>query len=269
MTTPPPRPTVALAVTCLVDQVAPMVGRAVVEVLHRLGVRVEVPGGQTCCGQPAFNSGYRDEARRAAGPLRQLQRELAARPMESRVAALVVPSGSCALMVRRHFAELFDDADDADATAIPVLEFGEYVAQRLRELGWSSVPQPPPEGTPSAGTLRRVAWHSSCHLLRGLDADTNARELTAAIDGLDVVTLDPRQECCGFGGLFSVKLPEISADMAHGKASAAAAMEVDAVIAGDMGCLLNIGGALRRQGSRVRALHYAQVLAGPAFCHEQ
>ncbi len=236
--------TVQLFVTCLIDSLFPEVGEAVVEVLERAGAGVEFPAGQTCCGQPAFNAGERDAAARMA---RRTIEVLEAAPGD-----VVIPSGSCAAMIRRGYLELF--ADDrrwrsrAQALAGRVFEFSEYLVDHLERTDL---------GAPAPG---RLAYHPSCHLLRELGVDRQPRALLAALPGPAAVGLEA--DCCGFGGVFAVAHPEVSAAMLARKLEAVRASRAERVVGCDVSCLMQIEGGLRRTGSPVRCAHLAQVLAG-------
>jgi L-lactate dehydrogenase complex protein LldE len=229
-------------VTCLGDAFFPEVGVAAVRLLRRLGVAVDFPAAQTCCGQPHFNSGYRDEARALA------RHTIAAfdngRPV-------VVPSGSCAAMVKLEYPELFhDDASwhrRAQDLAGRTHELADFL---VNVLGVEDV---------GARFPGRVTYHMACHL-RGLGLLTEPERLLARVKGLEYVRLERADECCGFGGSFSVRYPGISGAMVQDKAAFIEQAGVDAVVATDAGCLMNIAGCLRRRGSKVRALHLAQVL---------
>ena len=235
----------ALFVTCLVDQLFPRVGEAAVRLLEESGCRVEFPEAQTCCGQPAWNLGYRDEARPLARRLVEIFE-----PYE----AVVTPSGSCASMVRVFAPDLLQGdgtwGHRAAALAARTFELSEY----LDRVGFE----------PSGGFAGRVAYHASCHLLRELGVDAAPRRLLERVAGLELVELADATRCCGFGGSFSVKLGELSSSILEDKLAAVEASGADVVTASDTGCLMQIGGALSRRGSRVRAVHIAELLAGMA-----
>lgn len=229
--------------TCLVNEVDPDVGFAVVRVLERLGVTVEVPLAQTCCGQPAFNAGFQDDARRMARHTIDV--------LEATEGPIVIPSGSCADMIVHHYERLFErdpaTARRTHAVAARCREFSQFVAERA------------PGGR--GGVLRAaVAYHPSCHLLRGLGADREPRHLVASIEDTTEVEVRDQEECCGFGGLFSVKNAAISAAMLARKLDAIEASGADRVVSCDLGCLLHLRGGLHRRGSKVRAEHLAQLL---------
>jgi len=240
-----PSPTVGLFVTCLVDLYRPSVGFAAVRLLERAGCRVVVPRGQTCCGQPAYNSGARDIA--AA---------IAARLVEAfdGVDYVVAPSGSCAAMLRLHVPGLFADGTPARARA-------EQLAGRTWEL-MSFLVDVRGVAEIAASHDGRVAYHDGCSGLRELGIRDQPRRLLASVDGLELGEIADGEVCCGFGGAFCVKYPAISDAMAERKAEAIEASGAAVVVAGEMGCLLNIAGKLSRRGSAVEARHAAEILAG-------
>lgn len=238
---------VALFVTCLVDLFRPTVGFAAVKLLEEAGCTVEVPRAQTCCGQPASNSGDRADAKAIA---------LQVFDAFAGYDYVVAPSGSCAGMIRAHYPELF--ADD------PVnLQRAQELAGRSWELvsflvdvcGMRSV---------DAQWHRNVTYHDSCSGLRELGIKEQPRRLLASVGGLTLRELAGAEVCCGFGGTFCIKYPEISDKMVTDKAADIAATGAEAVLGGDLGCLLNIAGKLHRQGRRIEARHIAEVLAGMA-----
>ncbi len=237
---------VALYVTCLVDQTWPSVGAAAVALLRQGGCDVQFDEAQTCCGQPACNSGYP-----------ALGRGLAERTIEqferSGAEALVLPSGSCTVQIRR-YAELFEGEPRWRERALAL-------SMRTFELSWFLVHRLKLEATPGrfAG---KVGWHDSCHGLRDLGLGQEARALLARTPGLELVELTRAQDCCGFGGAFSVKHPELSVAIADRKLDDIEASGVDALVGGDVSCLLHLGTRLQARGSRVRCLHFAEILAG-------
>jgi L-lactate dehydrogenase complex protein LldE len=236
---------VALFVTCLVDLFRPTIGFAAVRLLEEAGCTVEVPRAQTCCGQPAYNSGDRADAKAIA-----LQVLGAFEGYDH----VVAPSGSCAGMIRRHFPELF--ADDP-----AVLPRAQQLAARTWELvsflvdvcGMQAV---------TARWDRRVTYHDACSGLRELGVKAQPRRLLASVSGLSLSELPGAETCCGFGGTFCIKYPDISDKMVGDKEAEIAATGAEAVLAGDLGCLLNIAGKLHRQGRRIEVRHVAEVLAG-------
>ncbi len=234
---------VSLMITCLGDAFFPDVGVATVKLLRRLGVSVDFPESQTCCGQPHFNSGYHDDARDLA---RHAITTFANSPM------VVTPSGSCAAMVKLEYPELFHGE--------PVWhERAADLAQRTHELSdfLVNVLKVEDVGARFEGS---VTYHMACHL-RGLGLATEPIRLIQKVRGLNYVPLERYDECCGFGGSFAVRYPGISGAMVNDKAAFIEKTAVDAVIATDAGCLMNIGGCLNRKGSKVRILHLAELLA--------
>lgn len=239
-----PRFRVALFITCLVDQFFPQVGECAVEVLRRLGVEVAFNPAQTCCGQPAFNTGYRDEARGVAARLLDLFDD---------ADYVVAPSGSCTTMVRVFYPELF--AEDA-----PRLEKVERLRRRLFEFSEFLVKVLKVEDV-GASFHGRVTYHDSCHLLRELGIESEPRRLIRAVRGIDFVEMQDYRLCCGFGGTFSVKFPEVSVAMGEDKIRAATEARAEYLVANDSGCLMHLAGVIHRQGLPVRTMHLAELLA--------
>ncbi len=234
---------VSLLVTCLADAVFPQVGAATVRLLRRLGVRVDFPPAQTCCGQPHFNSGCRREARLLA---RHTIEAFARSPL------VVAPSGSCAAMVKLEYPELFHDDPVWHARAADLAaRTHELSGFLLGVLGVEDV---------GARFPQRVCYHMACHL-RGLNATDGPQRLLRRVAGLELVELERADECCGFGGTFAVRYPGISGAMVQDKCGFIEKTGAAAVVATDSGCLMNIAGCLRRRGGRVQALHLAEVLA--------
>ncbi|HUB94547.1 MAG TPA: (Fe-S)-binding protein [Stellaceae bacterium] len=235
---------VGLLVTCLVDLFRPSVGFAAVKLIEAAGFSVEVPMAQTCCGQPAYNSGDRKSAQAVA---RSVIEAFAAYDH------VVVPSGSCAGMVKRHYPTLFDDD--------PVMQdAARRLADRTHELV-SFLAQAP--GTRIDARYDGVAtYHDACSGLRELGVKDAPRRLLAGVAGLRLQEMASAETCCGFGGTFCVKYPAISDRMVSDKAADIEATGADTLLAGDMGCLLNMCGKLTRRGARVRVRHVAEVLAG-------
>lgn len=235
---------VALFVTCLVDQLFPAVGEATVSVLRRLGVEVEFPGGQTCCGQVAFNDGFWPEASRLAGKFIEDFEDFD---------AVVAPSGSCVAMVREFYPVLLRDegtlTDRARALGHRTYELSEFLVDvlRIEDVG--------------AQFPRRVTYHASCHGLRGLHVSTQPLRLLAAVRGVELRALPGVEECCGFGGMFAVKFAALSGSMLDAKIRAIESTGADVVTATDSSCLMHIAGGLSRGGSAVRAMHLAEILA--------
>jgi L-lactate dehydrogenase complex protein LldE len=238
---------VSLFITCLVDQLRPQAGEAVVELLTRLGVGVTFNPEQTCCGQPAYNTGYRREARAVAACTLDLF-ELELRSSDY----VVTPSGSCAAMAKRFYPELFADEPETRARA-------ERVGGRIYELSQFLVDV---LGVEDVGAVfdGRVTYHDSCHLLRELGVSAAPRKLIRAVGGAEFVELNASEACCGFGGTFSVKYPEISAAMTAEKASNVERSGADVFVTCDAGCLLQTADVLSRRGANVRCLHLAELL---------
>ena len=238
---------VSLFATCIVDQIHPQIGEAMVILFRRLGVAVTFNPAQTCCGQPAFNAGYRNEARQVA----ERCLEVLASELETSD-YVVVPSGSCTAMIRKFYRELF--ADDparqaiAERVAERVFELSEFI---VRVLGIEDV---------GARFRGHVTYHDSCHLLRELGVSDPPRRLLKSIEGVELLELEGADVCCGFGGLFAVKHPEISTAIAMDKARNIESSEADTLVACDAGCLMQISGLIKRNGSTIRCLHLAEML---------
>jgi L-lactate dehydrogenase complex protein LldE len=237
-------PRVGLYVTCLVDLMRPSVGFAAVKLLEQAGCTVEVPRMQTCCGQPGFNAGDRRTAQDLA--------RLVIVAFEG-YDYVVVPSGSCGGMIRTHYPELFAD-DPAMARRVEALagRTWELVAFLTDVLGVTRVP------SRYAGT---VTYHDACSGLRELGVKAQPRSLLAGVEGLQLVELPGAEVCCGFGGTFCIKYPEISNRMVSDKAADIVATGADTLLAGDLGCLMNMAGRLQRLGHGVKVRHVAEVLA--------
>jgi L-lactate dehydrogenase complex protein LldE len=235
--------TVQLFHTCLVNEIDPDVGMAVVRVLERLGVEVNVPLDQTCCGQPAFNGGFQADARVVARHTLTV--------LDGTDGPIVIPSGSCADMLVHQYAALFEDEPETLACARRVASRCREFSQFLAEVAPSGI----------AGMLQaRVALHPSCHQLRGLGIREQPAAMLKAVAGVEQAAVHEQEECCGFGGLFSVKNPGISAGMLERKIAAIEASGADRLVSCDLGCLLHIGGGLHRRGSTIRVQHLAQLL---------
>ena len=238
-------PAVQLFVTCLVDTFYPQVGEAIVDILSRLGVTVEFARGQTCCGQPNFNAGLRKDARKIAQHMIQV--------FESAPGEIISPSGSCVHMIRHNYPELF--ADDpawfprAQSLATRTFEFSEYIVDHLNVTD---------VGARWDGTL---TYHPSCHLSRGLGIDRQPRALLGSVRGAQVFELPHADECCGFGGIFSVVHPEVSKEMLVKKIENLGESQAPTLVIPDAGCLMHIAGGLHRQKKSQRAVHLAEVLA--------
>jgi L-lactate dehydrogenase complex protein LldE len=240
-------PRVGLLVTCLIDAMRPRIGFAAIQLLEEAGCTVEVPKTQTCCGQPAFNSG---DTRHSAALARQV-----IQAFES-YDHVVAPSGSCAGMIRRHYPEaLADDlpwATRAQALADKTYEITSFLVD---VMGY----RPKGRAVRATGT-----YHDSCAGLRELDVFAQPRKLLAAVEGLEMRKLEGNDECCGFGGTFCVKYPAISNAIVEEKAAAIERTGAELLLAGDLGCLMNMAGKLSRRGSPVRSFHTIEVLAGMA-----
>ena len=238
---------VDLFITCLADQFYPGVGEAAVRVLRGLGVEVSFNPAQTCCGQPAFNTGYREEAREVAARVLDLY----ASPGGADY--IVSPSGSCTSMMRVFYTELFEHDPmrlrQARELAGRVFEFSEFLVKVLKvdDVG--------------ASFPHRIAYHDSCHLLRELGVSEEPRRLLRAVRGAKLVELDDQRLCCGFGGTFSVKFPEVSVAMGDDKLKATMAAGAEYLVANDSGCLMHLAGLIHRQGAALKTLHLAEVLA--------
>jgi L-lactate dehydrogenase complex protein LldE len=235
---------VSLFVTCLVDQLFPKVGESTVNVLRHAGCEVEFDDRQTCCGQPAFNSGYRTEARKFAERFIEMFEN-------SDADAIVSPSGSCTAMVK-HFRELFPDDDGWRHRA-------EKVAGKTHELGSFLVNVLGVDNTGAAFT-GRIGFHDACHGLRDLGIKQQPRELLGNVEKVELVELSDCEVCCGFGGTFSVKYPEISVEMVDRKLKHIEEADLRAIVSCDSSCLMQIGGRLSRNGSTVKAMHLAEIL---------
>ena len=236
---------VSLFVTCLVDQLWSSVGTSSVEVLRRVGCDVEFDDRQTCCAQPAFNTGYRSEARDVARRFIEIFEE-------SKAEAIVSPSGSCTAMVH-HYPELFADEPEW-------LKRAQAIAGRTHELSSFLIRVLKREDV-GASWSGRLTWHDACHGLRDLNLKNEPRTLLRNVRGAEYVELDNADSCCGFGGTFSVKYPEISLAILDQKIEAIERAGVNAVVAGDASCLMQIGGRLSRHGSKVKVMHIAELLA--------
>lgn len=245
MTAEKPIPRVALFVTCLVDLMRPSVGFAAAKLIEQSGCTVEVPTAQTCCGQPAYNSGDKATAQALA------RQTIAACEGFDYV---VAPSGSCAGMLKAHYPKLLAD-DPAWSARATVL------AGKVHELVSFLVDVRAMTGVGQT-LIARATYHDSCSGLRELGIKDQPRRLLASVEGLELVEMADCEDCCGFGGTFSVKYGDISNAMVEKKCANIAEAGADLVLAGDLGCLMNMAGKLRRQGRATKARHIAEVLAG-------
>lgn len=236
---------VSFFVTCLVDQLCPQVGASAVEVLRRAGCEVVFDERQTCCGQPAFNTGYRKEARKFAEKFIEIFEETNAE-------AIVSPSGSCTAMVK-HFYELFPDDEAwrarAEKIAAKTHEFSSFLVNvlKIENVG--------------ASFKGRITWHDACHGLRDLNIRREPRKLLGNVENAEFIEMQGADVCCGFGGTFSVKYPEISAAILDNKIEAIEKSGVETVVSCDASCLMQIDGRLSRKNSRIKAVHIAEILA--------
>jgi L-lactate dehydrogenase complex protein LldE len=242
---PDSQPRVALFVTCLVDLFRPSVGFSAIELLEEAGCRIEVPEAQTCCGQPAYNSGEMDGARALA---RQMIAAFAGYDY------VVAPSGSCAGMIRLHYPALFEDEPATREQALALAARTHELTSFLVDvMGWRDV---------TAKLDRVAAYHDSCSSLRELKVKAQPRALLGDVEGLDLAEISDPEACCGFGGTFCVKYDGISNAMAERKCADIAATGADLLVGGDLGCLMNMAGKLAREGSGIEVRHVAEVLAG-------
>ena len=240
-----PRPRVGLFVTCIVDLFRPSVGFAAIKLLQDAGCDVEVPQAQTCCGQPAYNSGFRADAKTIARQVIELFE-----PFDF----VVAPSGSCAGMLRKHYPALFaDDPEFAERAEEFSKKVHELVSFLVDMRGVSAV---------KARHSGTVVYHDGCSGLRELGIKEQPRRLLQSIDGLELKELKDAGACCGFGGAFSVKYPEISSAIAEQKTRDIAATDAETLLAGDLGCLMQLAGKLSREGRPMAVRHVAEVLAG-------
>lgn len=234
---------IALFVTCLVDSLSPDIGFSVLEVFGKLNIKLEVPLKQMCCGQPGFNVGYQKESAKVALALYHEFKEFD---------YVVSPSGSCVSMIRNFYPDLLKahlKKPDIEAFAAKFYEISEFIVD---VAGIQQIP----------GKLeKQVTYHSSCHMTRGLGAKSQVLSLLSGIEGLELVPLPCGEECCGFGGMFSVKLPEMSTAMVDEKIKHIAATGASTVVSGDYSCLMNIQGRMDRMDKNITSEHYIQTIA--------
>ena len=242
---------VALFVTCMVDMLYPGVGIAACELLEKNDVEVIFPEEQTCCGQPAFNAGYRDEARKLA---RRFLAVFAPLVESGEVDAVVAPSGSCATMTSHFFELIFQESQETDLAhqaerlASVTFELTEFLVDVLGIVDTGAQLQ------------GKATYHPCCHLYRELGVDRQPRTLLDGVEGLEVVDLPHADDCCGFGGLFAIKNSGISAAMGRAKATNAEQSGADAIVLCDVSCMTHINGILSREGIACRAHHIAEIL---------
>lgn len=236
---------VSLMITCLGDLFYPEAGKATVELLEKCGCTVDFPAGQTCCGQPAYNSGYQRQAKLAA---MQMIRAFE----ESQY--VVTPSGSCAAMVKE-YPSFFEREEDwkerAEVLAEKTYELTEFIVDvlQLEDVG--------------AAYEAKAVYHPSCHMMRLAGIQEAPLKLLRNVKGLEIVSIPHDYECCGFGGTFSIKMPQISGEMVEKKAGEIEAAQAEVLIGADAGCLMNIGGRLRKKGKKIEMRHIAEILNQP------
>lgn len=234
---------VSLFITCLVDQFFPNVGISMTRLLHRQGIKVDFPPNQTCCGQPAFNSGYVEEARQVARTILDAFDD---------TDYVVSPSGSCIGMIRHYYPYLFqDDPEELKRVAKLIdktYEFSQFLVNvlNIRDL--------------DATFPYRVTYHSSCHGSRLLGIQQEPLQLLQSIKGIQLIPLPFQEDCCGFGGTFSVKMSGLSSAMVKNKCDYILKTNAEVLVGTDMGCLMNIEGNLRKRGKSIRVLHLAEIL---------
>ncbi len=238
-------PRVGLFVTCLVDLFRPSIGFAAVKLLEDAGCVVDVPRAQTCCGQPAYNSGDRKDAREIAGQVIEAFEEFD---------YVVAPSGSCAGMLKHHYVELFAGDDKWEPRAKAFCAKVHELVSFLTDVMFVS--------KLDVSHLGTVTYHDSCSGLRELGVQAQPRKLLKHVEGLTLKEMKDADVCCGFGGLFCVKYPDISNKIVSEKITHIEGARAELLLAGDLGCLMNMAGKLKREGSRVQVRHVAEVLAG-------
>ena len=236
---------IRLFISCLVDNFFPEVGEAMLRVLSGMGLEIEFPQNQTCCGQPAFNSGHRKETEKVACHFLDV--------FGDSDEAIVCPSGSCVSMVKNYYAELFRNDPEklsrVERISSNIYEFSEFVFQRKEAL------------SPNSAYRGKVTFHDSCHALRELGISSQPRELIKSLNGVELVEMKMADACCGFGGTFSIKYPEVSKSMLQEKTDSIMNSGAEAVVSTDMGCLMNIKGLVSRKKLPVKVFHLAELLA--------
>ena len=234
-----------LFITCLMDSMFPDVAQAVVDVLEHVGVRVNIPKRQTCCGQPAYNAGHWGEAKKMGRYTLDL--------FSTVDGAIIIPSGSCGAMLVHQYLELFRDEPEylakTEALSGRVFEFTQFLVDELEvvDLG--------------AKFPAKVVYHPSCHTLRSMKIDRQPKALLQHVEGLEILVQEEPETCCGFGGVFSVKMPDISGAMLDNRIAAYDAVQPYYVVGCDVSCLMHIEGGYRKEGKKTRTLHIAQLLA--------
>lgn len=239
----PSKMKVTIFIPCFVDMCFPQVGISMVQVLERLGHTIEFPEELSCCGQPAFNTGYWEETRKVALPVINRLKN---------AEVVVIPSGSCGAMIKNFYPELFAKTEHEQAAkelSGKLFEFSDFL---VNKLGVTDV---------GASFNAKVTFHDGCHGLRELGIKKQPRALLANVKGLELVEMGEAESCCGFGGTFSAKFPMISTAMGEGKCASAIETGADFIVSNDSSCLMHIQGLLDRQGKQIKTLHLAEVLA--------
>ncbi len=244
MTSPPPK--IQLFHTCLVNDFFPDVGMSIVHIFRRISIDVAVPSQQTCCGQPMFNAGFHNETKKAARYTLDMLNNTHGGP-------IIIPSGSCSDMITHHYRLLFQDDPHYLSIVTSVtnrcFEFTQFMVD---ELGTTDL---------GAQLTARIAYHPSCHLMRGMGIKKQPMALLEKVNGLEIVDFDEHEECCGFGGSFAAKNPGISGSMLNKKLKNIRNSGAEMIVSCDMGCLMHLEGGIHRQGHSLQIRHVAQVLS--------
>lgn len=236
--------TITLFIPCFIDALYPKVGISMVQILERLGHTVVCPEAiPACCGQPAFNSGYWEDARRMATPVLDVLKD---------AEAIVVPSGSCGAMLKVFYGQLFTKTPQAEAAVELSKKTWELSDFLVNKLGVTDL---------GANFPARVTFHDGCHGLRELGIKREPRALLKQVQGLELIEMEGCETCCGFGGTFAAKFPAISTAMGENKCSNAVATGADYIVSNDSSCLMQVQGLLSRQGSKLKTIHLAEILA--------
>ncbi len=248
--------TIQLFVTCLVDAIFPQIGRDVVRQLEQMGEEVEFPTDQTCCGQPAYNAGHPREA--AEVLIHNLE------VLDQTEGPIVIPSGSCADFMIHHGPRLVrsetpDNTELAERVAARIREFTSHMAEG-RSNGSDETSRPTHD--PENARRLRAFYHPSCHALRGLGLRKEGEQLLESVDGVERVEIEGAEECCGFGGLFALEMPEVSTEIMNAKLDRLEEGEVEMLVGADSACLMHLEGGLRRRGSAIQVVHIASALTG-------